>query len=264
MKSLGIIGYGNMGEAMVRGVRKKLPSIEINVIEKIEARRALAVKKAKAKDFGEDYKALLAASDVVIIAVKPQDIEALMQKLASYSTGKKLISILAGKQISYFKGQATKAEVARFMPSLAASVGKSVVGISYSPDCSADFKKDAQLIADSIGAGIEIPERLMPAITGVSGSGIAFAFEFINAMTMAGVRAGFAHPASLKIALDVIEGAVQTLRAEGLHPADMISRVCSPAGTTIEGMYALEAGGFKSAVSNAVSAAAHRARELEN
>src|SRR5262245_60957309 len=103
MRNIGIIGYGNMGEAMIRGIRKKLPSFGINLIEKVEVRRNLAIKRVKAKDFGEDYKALLDESEVVILAVKPQDIDVIMKAIGPFTKGSRLISILAGKQISYFK-----------------------------------------------------------------------------------------------------------------------------------------------------------------
>lgn len=264
MNSLGIIGFGNMGEALVRGLRANQPAVAINVIEKAEARRTLAVEACSARDFGSDYAAFMAASEVVVLAIKPQDIGDLMQALRPYSKGARFVSILAGKTIDYFLGASQTREVVRFMPSLAAAVGQSVTGVSCSPDCGAAFRADALAIARSIGSAFEIPERLMPAIVGVSGSGIAYAFEFANALAMGGVRAGLPYATSLGVALDVLAGAAATLKANGVHPADMTSRVCSPGGTTIEGVQALADGGFAATVMNAVKAAADRSRELEN
>ena len=108
-----------------------------------------------------------------------------------------------------------------------------------------------------------IPEKLMAAITGLSGSGIAFVFHFVHALALGGVREGFPYPQALEHALDTIDGATALLRSTGDHPIAFESRVCSPAGTTIEGVKALEKGGFTDAVLEAVSASARRAHELE-
>jgi pyrroline-5-carboxylate reductase len=103
----------------------------------------------------------------------------------------------------------------------------------------------------------------MPAVTGVSGSGIAYVFEFINALAMGGVRTGLPYATALNMSIDVLEGAVATLRDNKLHPTEMISRVCSPAGSTVEGILELEQAGFQAIVMKAVSRAAERSRELE-
>ena len=264
MKSIGIIGFGNMGEAMVQGIQKNQPKLKINIIEKVAARRDVAVQQYSAQDLTLDYAGFMQASDLVVLAIKPQDIHQLLEILHPHTLNKPIISILAGITLGYFQKASQALEIARFMPSLAASVGKAVVGISFSTAAGEQFRSDALAIAASMGSGFEIPEQLMPAIVGISGSGLAFVFEFINALAMGATRTGLPYATSLKIALDVLDGAVATLRANGVHPSDMTSRVCSPAGTTIEGIMALEKHSFTASVMEAVSAAAHRARELES
>lgn len=159
MKSLGIIGFGNMGEAMVQGIHTKHPEIGINIIEKVEVRRKLAVDNYGAIDFGLDYAAFMKASDVIVLAIKPQDIQELMTILHPYSKGARFISIIAGRTLNYFIKSSQANEFARFMPSLAASVGKSVVGVSFSDSISESFRSDATLVAESIGSAFEVPER---------------------------------------------------------------------------------------------------------
>ena len=264
MESVGIIGFGFMGEGIIQGLRRKHPALKLQVVEKSPDRLAVAREHFQATDFGGDWAGFFAASQTVIIAIKPQDSAELLNAVKPHTKGARLVSILAGKPISFFTEGTQATEVARFMPSLAASVGKSVTGVSFSPNSGPDFRTDALAIAEAIGSAFEIPERLMPAVTGVSGSGIAYVFAFINALAMGGVRAGLPYGQSLPMALDVLEGAVATLRDNHIHPQEMISRVCSPAGSTIEGIMELDSGGFQALVMQAVSAAAERSRELES
>jgi pyrroline-5-carboxylate reductase len=263
MKSLGIIGFGFMGEGIIQGLRKFQPELRINVVEKSAERRQAALSGCGATDYTDDLPGFFEASDLVILAIKPQDSADFLAKVEHFTKGSRIISILAGKPLSFFLERSLSTEVARFMPSLAASVGKSVTGVSFSEGSSVDFKLDAMAVAKAIGSAFEIPERLMPAVTGVSGSGIAFVFEFINALAMGGVRTGLPYATALNMGLDVLEGAVATLRDNKLHPTEMVSRVCSPAGSTVEGILELEQAGFQATVMKAVSRAADRSRELE-
>lgn len=263
MKSLGIIGFGFMGEGIIQGLRQSQPTLKINVIEKVPERRAVAVEVYSASDLSDDPAAFFSASDLVILAIKPQDAAEFLGRIKPFTKGARLISILAGKTLAFLKEKTMATEIARFMPSLAASVGKSVTGISFSEESGVDFKVDTMAVAKAIGSAFEIPERLMPAVTGVSGSGIAYVFDFINSLAMGGVRTGLPYATALDMSLDVLEGAVATLRSNRVHPSEMISRVCSPAGSTIEGMMELEQAGFQATVMKAVSRAADRSRELE-
>lgn len=149
------------------------------------------------------------------------------------------------------------------MPNLAASAGASVVGVCFSKNAPEELKKAATDLASALGHPLLLAEKQMSAITGLSGSGIAYVFEFVHALAIGGVRNGIPYSESLEAALAVLEGAVAVLRESGVHPQEMVSRVCSPAGTTVEGIVALEEGGFTAAVIEAVTRAAERAAELE-
>jgi pyrroline-5-carboxylate reductase len=148
------------------------------------------------------------------------------------------------------------------MPSLAAVKGASLVGVSFHPAATPQMRDDSLTIAGALGAHLEIKENLMSAMTGVSGSGLAYVFSFVHAMALGGVAAGFDYKTALSVAVAGLEGAVSLLK-DGTHPLELASRVTSPAGTTIQGVRALERGGFTAAVMEAVEAAARRATELE-
>jgi pyrroline-5-carboxylate reductase len=257
--AVGIIGYGNMGEAVALGlVRNKLAAVHVYQTE--GANRAKALKNKKLTVHG-DLKSLVGAVGIVVIAVKPQGIPKLLEQLKPLAGGRSFISVAAGLGTPLFQKE-LGGQVVRFMPNLAATVGRSVVGVSTGAGCSPEFTEQALAIAKAIGSAVLIPERLMAAVTGLSGSGIAFVFHFIHALAMGGVREGFAYPQALSLALDTVDGAVSLLKETGEHPAAFESRVCSPAGTTIEGVKALERGGLTDTVIEAVSAASRRAQEL--
>ena len=124
------------------------------------------------------------------------------------------------------------------------------------------LREDALVLAAALGTALEIPEKLMSAMTGVSGSGLAFVFQFVHAMAQGGVAAGFDYQTALAVAVAGLEGAASLLK-DGAHPMELASRVTSPAGTTIQGVRALEKGGFTAAVMEAVEAAARKATEFE-
>ena len=260
--AVGVIGFGNMGEALALGLARKNLAQQVGVFEADLQTRAKASKHKKINVY-ETLEALVETSSIVVVAIKPQDIPSLLARLRPLAHGKAFISLAAGLGSGYFQKELGVDQVVRFMPNLAAKVGKALVGVSHGPECGPAFAEQALAIAGAIGRAVPLPEKLMAAITGLSGSGIAFVFHFVHALAMAGVREGFPYPQSLGHVLDTLDGAVALLRETGEHPIAFESKVCSPSGTTIEGVKALEKGGFTDAVLEAVSAAARRAHELE-
>jgi pyrroline-5-carboxylate reductase len=261
MKRIGLIGFGYMGSAFAAGLKKN-KNFRLAVYELKEERIQLARNKYKLEVLATS-KELLTNSDIIILAVKPQELLTLFRDAGAASTGKKFISIIAGKTSAYIQKQLNAGEVARFMPNLAAQERKALVGISFSESASAEFKQDCLQIALAIGTPCELPESLMPAVTGLSGSGIAFVFSFLHALALGGVEAGIAYPKALDIALATVEGAVAVVKNGGQNPITWLSQVISPAGTTIKGIRALEEQGFTPSVMSAVREAAKRAVELE-
>jgi pyrroline-5-carboxylate reductase len=261
MKTIGIIGYGNMGSALYKGLRVKAKSYDLLVAE----HDAGKVERAR-----NDFQAwvipnseLAGRAEIIIIAVKPQELTKLITEISELTGNKKIISVVAGKKTGYFSKALHTDQVVRFMPNLAASVGCAAVGISPGPRADAEFEEECLDIARAVGTPYRIPENLMPAITGLSGSGIAYIFAFVHALTLGGVESGFKYEEALKIALTTLQGALAVLNSSEHNPIEWLSRVVSPAGTTIRGIAALEELGFTHAVMKAVRSAAERAGELE-
>lgn len=262
MQKIGIIGFGNMGEALGAGLVAQHPGLNLTVFEKVPE-LALKAQKTYGAQLVDNLRDLAEASEIIIIAIKPQDIPSMLVELRPFAAKKSFISIAAGLKTSLFQEKLDTDQVIRFMPNLAAKVGKSLVGIAHGNGVSPIFEKAAIEIAAAIGTPAVMPEKLIAAITGVSGSGIAYVFHFIHALAMGGVREGFPYAKALEYALATVEGAVELLKLTGEHPIAFESKVTSPAGTTVEGVRALENSDFTAAVMEAVSAASRRASELE-
>ncbi|MBN2353130.1 MAG: pyrroline-5-carboxylate reductase [Spirochaetales bacterium] len=256
---IGIIGYGNMGGAFCRGLSKMGTAFAVSE-RKADRAAALEAEQGRKSLFLKD---LAAQCDILILAVKPQEAPPLLDELAGLAAGKRFISLMAGTPISSISSRLKKAPVCRFMPNLAALAGRAAVGVSFAEGADARFREECLAVARAVGEPFEIPERLMAAFTGLSGSGIAFVFAFLHALAMGGVATGIKYEESLRIALTVAEGAVAALRSTGFHPVELLSQVASPAGTTIKGLDRLERSGFGGIVMGAVEDASARAQELE-
>jgi pyrroline-5-carboxylate reductase len=261
MKIIGIIGYGNMGSAFCKGLADRGKTYELLVSEQTESRARRAETEGRLRVVGTGD--LVGKADIIVIAVKPQELPALISEIKGLAADKKIISVVAGKKTEYFIQALGTKQVVRFMPNLAASAGCAAVGIAPGPDTDTVFRDECIDIARAIGTPYQLSENLMPAITGLSGSGIAFVFSFVHALALGGVQSGLKYDEALKIAISTLEGAVAVLGSSGSNPIEYLSKVISPAGTTIKGVWALEEHGFTNAVIKAVCAAAERAGELE-
>jgi pyrroline-5-carboxylate reductase len=261
MKRIGIVGFGTMGEAFALGLSRKLPRVEL-LVQDVSRERIEAAARMQKLTVAHSAAEVLQGSDITILCVKPQDFSALAAEVKETSRGRKVISILAGRKIQAVADALATDQVARFMPSLAAVKGASLVGVSFHPAARPEMREDCLAIAAALGASLEIQEKLMSAMTGVSGSGLAYVFAFVHAMALGGVAAGFDYRTALSVAVAALEGAASLLK-DGAHPLELGSRVISPAGTTIQGVRALERGGFTAAVMEAVEAAARKAAEME-
>ena len=249
-----------MGSAMAAGLGNKGYEIVVSDIKRDRMKLA-------EDEYGfpsiPEKPLLVGSTDITVIAVKPQELDDLFDEIGDAAENKRLISVIAGRRMIDFITALRPSCLSRFMPNLAATVASAAVGVAFSKDAPPDFRDDSLDIAGAIGRAYEIPERLMPAITGLSGSGIAFVFAFFHAMALGGVSAGVPYPKSLDISLTAIEGALKVIRKSGENPGEWINRVISPAGTTIAGIKALEEKGFTAAVMEAVAQASQRAEELE-
>jgi len=261
---VGVIGCGHMGTALIAGLVSQDPKIDISILESSSVRRAEVAARFAATDCGTDPALLCKNAEVLVLAVKPADLESVAAVLQPHISSQLVISLLAGVTQGRIMQLLGTKQVVRYMPSLAAAVGKALVGVSLPDDADENMRRTAEAIAQALGTPLFVPEKLMPALTGLSGSGIAFVFEFVHAMCLGAVQAGMSYDAALTGAVTVLEGAAATIRENGEHPISLLSKVISPAGTTIAGVEQLHKHGFDAAVAAAVTAAADRARDLES
>ena len=262
IRSVGFIGYGNMGSALAACLRRADGDCAIFVQEPDQEKAARAVSELNAR-VNLTPQQFCREADIIVIAVKPQLLANVLPRYTRYSSDKKIISIAAGVPINRFQSELSTIQVIRFMPNLAARVGKAITAVAVPDGVSSRFKEEALALAGSAGQAIELPENLLAAFTGLSGSGIAFVFDFLHALALGGTAEGIAYDTSLQIALATMEGAVELVQNSEEHPISLLSRVISPAGTTIRGVEALAEGRFSATVIDAVKRSGRRARELE-
>lgn len=259
-----IIGGGNMGGAILDGLMKEgtlagnILLIEIRDTVREEFEKRYGVSTAQSIDDA------VRECEVVIIAVKPQSIQGTLTVLKSHIHAKTLVlSVAAGISTSSMEDMLPdKQPIARTMPNIAAKVGTSAVAICYNSHVSAKQKKVSRSLISSIGMVVEVDEIKMDAVTGLSGSGPAYVFLMVEALADGGVLKGLPRDTATKLAIQTVYGAASMLRETGDHPAMLREQVTSPGGTTAEGLFKLEQGGFKHLVIDAVSAAAEKSKLL--
>ncbi len=253
MKSVAIIGLGNMGSAIAERIREKF-SLSLYDIDEEKVRALGFTPASSMEDAIKD-------ADIILIAVKPQFID--KEFLSSIKREKKgYISIAAGIPLTSLENNLGKGNIARFMPNLAAKEGKAVTAVCFSASADKVFKEDAMMIAEAIGSAFILSEKSFSAFIGASGSLIAFALEFIYASAMGAVNAGIPYDQAEKIVSDTLLSALSLLN-DGKHAAEIIPAICSASGTTIRGMEALAENGFDAALYKAVKASSDRSEELE-
>ncbi|MDA3940019.1 MAG: pyrroline-5-carboxylate reductase [Spirochaetia bacterium] len=268
---IGIIGVGNMGAAIAEGMRKSFPEIVIGIMDTDINKAKQVVQTVSGKIFPADkYEDFCSYSDIIILAVKPQYLDGLLVKLSKFTKTNKIISVAAGKTISYFEEKTGSDNVIRFMPNIAATVSEAITAVSPGKNASEEFLKEAVSIAESIGKSIILSESQMSAFTGLSGSGIAYVLSFIHALALGGTEQGIPYDQSLKIAIQTVNGATAILNKD-VHsggrkenPINLLTKVISAGGTTIKGVQALEEGRMTATVMDAVKKASNRATELES
>lgn len=263
---LGFIGGGVMAEAILARLcdRGTIAPAQILVSEPMAARRSLLVERYGVQTT-DDNRSLLAQATVVVLAIKPQMFAQVAAQVAGSWTAAQpplVLSILAGTPLAKLEAAFGDCPVVRAMPNTPATVGAGVTAIAPGSSVTADHMAQARQIFEAIGSVVEVPESLMDAVTGLSGSGPAFVALFVEALTDGGVAAGLPRATASTLALQTVLGTAQLLLETELHPAVLKDRVTSPGGTTIAGVAALERAGLRSAVIEAVQAAWQRSRSL--
>jgi pyrroline-5-carboxylate reductase len=207
---------------------------------------------------------VVAASDVLILAVKPQMMAAVLAEIRPHLTAQHLvISIAAGVTLQQLTdGLGAETRLIRVMPNTPCLVGASASGFATGPTATKD---DSELVAQlfgAVGKAFALPEHLLDAVTGLSGSGPAFVYVMIEALADGGVRVGLPRDVALALAAQTVLGSAKMVLETGQHPGALKDAVASPGGTTIAGLHALERGGIRAALMDAVEAATERAAEL--
>jgi pyrroline-5-carboxylate reductase len=212
----------------------------------------------------EDNSALAAWADVVVLAVKPQNVNQALRELASGAKkGILLISIAAGVPIRQLEGLVPPTtRVVRAMPNTAAIALAAATAIAQGSRADESDLAIARQLFEAVGSCVVVPERALDAVTGLSGSGPAYVLLVIEALADGGVKAGLSREVALRLAAQTVYGTAKLQIESGEHPAVLRDRVTSPAGTTAEGLARLEARSVRAAFIEAVDAATRRAREL--
>lgn len=265
---IGFLGGGAMGEALAAGVcAAGVPAERIALADPDAARREHLLKR---HGFGvhASNDPLVDASDLVVVAVKPGLVRRVLGGLASLrdAPGRPLwVSIAAGVSLATLEGALPAgARVVRAMPNTPALVGCGATAYVANAAATDRDREAARALFQAVGLAWEAPdEALLDAVTGVSGSGPAYVFVLLEALSDAGVRMGLPRDAALALATQTVLGAARLVQETGRHPAALKDQVTSPGGTTIAGLERLEARGFRAAVHEAVAAATRRARELD-
>jgi pyrroline-5-carboxylate reductase len=262
---IGMIGAGQMATALGKGF------VQAGLVEAsgllaadpmVEARDRFAGATGAAT--GDDNLAVVEAADIVFLAVKPQQMAAVAAELAGKITAEKLVvSIAAGVRLETLaKVLGSDVRLVRVMPNTPCLVGQGACGFCLGEQATDD---DAQLVEQLLGAvGIayQVDEKLIDAVTGLSGSGPAFVYTVIEALSDGGVRMGLPRNVATALAAQTVAGAAEMVLSTGEHTGVLRDRVTSPGGTTIAGIQALESAGLRAALIAAVEAATRRSVEL--
>ena len=264
-QTFGFLGAGRMASALAGGM------VESGLIK---GRQLIAsdVVQAALKSFtkstgGRTAKSnaeVLRKADIIIIAVKPHQVIELLNELSDQITSKHLfISIAAGVSLAQLEeALGHKARVIRVMPNTPALVGEGASGFARGSNAKAADAKLAKQLLESVGMAIEVPEHLINSITGLSGSGPAYGFQMIEAMSDGAVAAGLPRDLATPLAAQTLLGAAKMVLETGEHPGKLKDMVTSPGGTTIEGLHEMEAAGVRGGLMNAVRAASDKAANL--
>lgn len=204
-----------------------------------------------------------AVADLVILAVKPQQAAAACGEFAGrLAPSAVLVSIVAGLSTRALQGLAGTDRIIRVMPNTPCLVGKGVSAVCHTPAVQPETVRRVIDLLVAVGTVHEVDESLLDAVTGVSGSGPGYIAMITEALTTGGIEAGLPEPLALALAVETIAGTAALLEKTGDHPAEIRKRVCSPGGTTLAGLAAMETAGVARGIAAGVVAARDRAREL--
>lgn len=273
--NIGFIGLGNMATAIIGGLLREGTVVgageeAITAANIIGSAKTEATRRAKAEQFGiavtADNREVVERADVVVLAVKPQFFPEVIEEVRDVIGDKLVISIAAGLTLEriadLFERDAATMRLVRCMPNTPALVNAGCTAVCLGAGATEADRATCLSLMSSFGRAVVIPERLMDAASAVSGSSPAFVFMFIESLADGAVAAGMPRAQAYEFAAAAVAGSAQLVLETGRHPGDLKDMVCSPGGTTIQGVKALEEGSFRASVMNAVDACVRKAQQL--
>ncbi len=264
-KKIVFLGAGNMAEALVKGLLRAGIAAQADVIcsEPRAERREELAKRYGVSVVASNVEAA-EQGDVVVLSVKPQTMDVLLDEIAPAVDHRKLIiSIAAGISIqSIARKLGAGVRIVRTMPNTPALVGAGATALARGAHATDADLAEAKRLFEAVGIAHVVDEPLLDAVTGLSGSGPAFVFLAIEALADGGGKVGLARPVAMALAAQTVMGAAKLVLETGEHPGRLKDQVTSPGGTAIAGVHALEEGGLRAALIAAVEAATRRSREL--
>ncbi len=262
----GFIGLGNMAGAIIGGMRRSEVYRDAHIIgcDTFADKRDHMAKTWGVESYTEDSK-VMAEADVVFLAVKPQVLSHILPKLAhSVHAGQLIVSIAAGREIAYYEDHLPAGTpFVRVMPNINALVGSAASAVCGGTHATEEQITQVEEILATTGRVFRLGEQLFSAFTALSGSSVAFAYMYIDAIARAGVKAGFPKQLALEISAAAALGSAEMVTKSGHAPMELVDMVCSPGGTTIEGVLSLQEDGFEAAIHRAVAAVIRRDKELK-
>jgi len=264
-KKIAFLGGGNMAEALIKGLIASGTAKPAQLlVADVSAERLEHLRKNYGIVSHKTNKDAVQKAVIIILSVKPQVIEKVLAEIAPAVDDKKLIvSIAAGVSLAKIESALKKdSRIVRVMPNTPALVLAGAAALAAGGSAKSDDISLVQSIFNSVGRSVVVDEKLMDAVTGLSGSGPAYVFMIIDALSDAGVKAGLPRQLALELAAQTVYGSAKMVLETKEHPGMLRDMVTSPGGTTIEGLHALEKGKLRATLMNAVEAATARSKEL--
>jgi pyrroline-5-carboxylate reductase len=262
---IGFIGGGKMGEALIKGVlRAKLSSADKIIVSDVDKQRCKILEEETGIKTTQENDKVISDADIIILAIKPNVMGNILEELKSNITAKHIVvSIAAGIPLSFMESFLNEGcRVIRIMPNTPCLVGETAAAYALGKSATQNDGELVGQILDAVGKSFLLEEKQLDAVTGLSGSGPAFIYMVIEALTDGGVKMGLPRDVSTKLAAQTALGAAKMVLEAGMHIGELKDFVTSPGGTTIEGLHALEKGGLRSALINAVEVATKKSKRL--
>ena len=261
---IGFIGAGKMATAMIEGILAKGLYGKDDIVACCKSQ---TTKKRIAEtlgiDISTDVSHVLKSADLIVLAVKPNQIEGILTTNSEANSTKKLImSIAAGIKLCTLEKYVPDSRIIRVMPNVCCTVLESASSYTLGTKATKEDAEKVREILEAIGIAFEVPEEKIDAVTGLSGSSPAYMFMVIDALADGGVLMGLPRDVAIKLAAQTMLGSAKTVLETGKHPEDLKDSVCSPGGTTIEGVKVLEDYGMRAAFISAVQASAEKSKEM--